>query len=245
VSSAVPGEGKSTVVRNLALAFRETGKRVAVVEGDLRDPKLAVMFGTVPGPGLTEVLRHDSELADVTIEVGAALPGFDELVRIDAEPRTAAEGKPANGSSGRNGHAATARGGTVTLLLRGARPANPPAVLASDRLREVLDDLRDAYDVVLIDSAPLLAVTDTVALLRYADAAIFVSRLGVTTRETAKRLNEVLGRVPDVHLLGVVANDLSRLDAAGYGYGYGYGYGPYTDTPPAASNGAARPKQTA
>jgi len=109
----------------------------------------------------------------------------------------------------------------------------------------VLDDLRDAYDVVLIDSAPLLAVTDTVSLLRYADAAVFVSRLGVTTRETAKRLNEVLARVPDVHLLGVVANDLSRLDAAGYGYGYGYGYGPYNDPPPAASNGAARPKQTA
>ena len=133
----------------------------------------------------------------------------------------------------------------MTLLLRGARPANPPAVLASDRLRDVLDELRDAHDVVLIDSAPLLAVTDTVSLLRYADAAIFVSRLGVTTRETAKRLNEVLARVPDVHLLGVVANDLSRLDAAGYGYGYGYGYGPNTDTPPAASNGAVRPKQTA
>ena len=119
----------------------------------------------------------------------------------------------------------------MTLLLRGARPANPPAVLASDRLRDVLDELRDAHDVVLIDSAPLLTVTDTVPLLRYADAAIFVSRLGTTTRDTAKRLVEVLARVPDVHLLGVVANDLSRLEAAGYGYSQVLG-GSRDDSPP-------------
>jgi Mrp family chromosome partitioning ATPase len=76
--------------------------------------------------------------------------------------------------------------------------------------------------VVLIDSAPVLAVADTVPLLRYADAVVFVGRLGITTRDTAKRLREFLTRVPDVNLLGLVANDLSRLGAGAYGYGYGY-----------------------
>jgi Mrp family chromosome partitioning ATPase/capsular polysaccharide biosynthesis protein len=219
VSSATPGEGKSTVVRNLALAFRETGKRVAVVECDLRHPALGKLFGVAPGPGFTEILSQDASLEDTTVRVAAALPGFDELIRLDVERSMPANGS--NGNGGGNGH--RAHGGAVTLLLSGSRPANPPAVLASERVAHVLDRLRETNDVVLIDSAPLLAVTDTVPLLRYADAAIFVGRLGLTTRDTAKRLAGFLERIPDVNLLGVVANDLSQFEAAGYGYGYGYG----------------------
>jgi Mrp family chromosome partitioning ATPase/capsular polysaccharide biosynthesis protein len=216
VSSAMPGEGKSTVVRNLALAFQEAGKRVAVVEGDLRHPALAALFGAPPGGrGFTDVLRHEATLDDVTVRVGAAMPGIDDLLQLD---RGRAGG--ANGNGNGNGQS-----GAVTLLLSGARPANPPAVLASERVAEVLDRLRDQHDIVLIDSAPLLAVTDTVPLLRYADAALIVCRLGVTTRDTAKRLAEFLERIPDLDVLGIVANDLSHFEATGYGYGYGYGYG--------------------
>lgn len=116
----------------------------------------------------------------------------------------------------------------MTLVLGGARPANPPAVLASERLTEVLDELRSSHDLILIDSAPVLAVSDTVPLLRYADATVIVGRLGVTKRDTAKRLREFLGRVPDMNWLGVVANDLPRSEAGSYGYGY-YGM----DEPPA------------
>jgi Mrp family chromosome partitioning ATPase len=90
---------------------------------------------------------------------------------------------------------------------------------------DVLGELRDRYDLVVIDSAPVLAVTDTVPLLRYADAAVFVGRVNVTTRDTVKRLTEFLARVPDLNVLGVVANDLSKSEAGVYGYGYGY-YGP-------------------
>jgi Mrp family chromosome partitioning ATPase len=110
----------------------------------------------------------------------------------------------------------------------GPRPANPPAVLGSDRAAEVLDELRERFDIVLIDSAPVLAVTDTVPLLRYADATLFVGRFKVTSRDTVKRLHDFLARVPNVHVMGVVANELSRFDASSYGYGYGY-YGPYSD----------------
>jgi Mrp family chromosome partitioning ATPase/capsular polysaccharide biosynthesis protein len=216
VSSAMPGEGKSTVVRNLALAYRETGKRVAVVDLDLRHPSLPRMFGVLPGPGVTDVLRHEADLDQVTLEVGSPLPAIDDLVGADAPPVNAR-----NGTNGRNGD--QSHGAPITLLLSGARPANPPAVLASERVIEVLNELRERHDVVLIDSAPVLAVTDTVPLLRYADAALFVGRIGVTTRDTVKRLNEFLARVPDLNVLGAVANDLSRLDAGAYGYGYGYG----------------------
>jgi Mrp family chromosome partitioning ATPase/capsular polysaccharide biosynthesis protein len=241
VSSAVPGEGKSTVVRNLALAFRETGKSVAVVGGDLRHPTLGALFGAYSDAGLAEVLTHDARLSEVTMQVATALPGLDELVRVaggkeaPSKANGAGNGRAARiaarkaASAGANG-ALAEKPGSLTLLLSGARPANPPAVLASARAVEVLNELREQHDVVLIDSAPLLAVTDTVPLLRYADAAIFVGRLGFTTRDTAKRLIEFLDRIPDVELLGIVANDLSQLDASGYGYGYGYGGYGYGDT---------------
>jgi Mrp family chromosome partitioning ATPase/capsular polysaccharide biosynthesis protein len=216
VSSAMPGEGKSTVVRNLALAFRETGKRVALVDLDLRHPALGGLFGAPFGAGMTDVLRQEISLDDALLEVSVNLPALDELM----EARTAnvvAHG--ANGSNGHNGGVGTAD--HISLLLGGARPANPPAVLASDAVVEVLNELRDRNDVVLIDSAPVLAVADTVPLLRYADAALFVGRLGVTSRDTVRHLNEFLARVPDLNVLGVVANDLSRLEAGAYGYGYG------------------------
>jgi Mrp family chromosome partitioning ATPase len=217
VSSAMPGEGKSTVVRNLALAFRESGKSVAIVDLDLRHPALAPLFGAGPGPGMTDVLRHGAELDAAALEIGVALPEF-EAVLPEVE-RVGAVSAP-DGANGSNG--SRAFGMHVTLLLSGGRTTNPPVVLASERLVEVLDELRNEHDIVLIDSAPVLAVTDTVPLLRYADAALFVGRLDVTTRDTAKRLMEFLSRVPDFNLLGIVANDLSRQDAGAYGYGYGY-----------------------
>jgi len=231
VSSAMPGEGKSTVVRNLALAFRETGRRVAVLDLDLRHQTLAERFAVAGGAGITEVLRHEAELDDVLRPVGVGVPAVDELLDerlalIEAKSRNG-HGGAANGNG--NGKVVDASG--FALVLGGARPANPAAVLASERVREVLDELRERYDIVLIDTAPVLAVTDTVPLLRCADAAMFVGRLGVTTRDTAKRLTEFLARMPDLNLLGVVANDLSRLEAGAY-YGYGYGYGADEPAPP-------------
>jgi Mrp family chromosome partitioning ATPase/capsular polysaccharide biosynthesis protein len=214
VSSAVPGEGKSTVVRNLALAFQESGKRVAVVDLDLRHPALAGLFGVPLARGVTDVLRSEAKLEDVTLGIDTGLPTFDDFIEANGATR-----------NGTNGHRGGRPNTGVTLVLGGATPANPPAVLASHRLTEILDDLRSRYDIVLIDSAPLLAVSDTVPLLRYADAALFVGRLGVTTRDTAKRLTELVARVPDVTVLGVIANDLSRFEAGTYGYAYGYGYG--------------------
>lgn len=240
ISSAMPGEGKSTVVRNLALAFRESGKSVAVIDLDLRHPALGPLFGAAIGPGMTDVLRHGAELDEAALDVRVALPAFDELLRDTAQVPSTSPSESTNGSNGFGAYQSH-----VTLLLSGGRPANPPAVLASGRLVEVLDELRDRHDVVLIDSAPVLAVTDTVPLLRYADAALFVGRLDVTTRDTAKRLMEFLTRVPGVNLLGIVANDLSRHEAGAYGYGYGYrAY----EEPKAGSRGrrraAKRAKQT-
>ena len=222
ITSAIPGEGKSTVVRNLALAFCESGKRVAVVDLDLRNPSLRTLLGVPAGTGFTDVLRGRASLDDAIVKVPTSLPTLEEFVPVGR----------VNGADGHNGSNGSGFNGQppedlyISFLRTGPKPANPPSVLGSDRAFEVLGELRDRFDVVLIDSAPVLAVTDTVPLLRHADATVFVGRFSVTSRDTVKRLHDFLGRVPDVNVLGVVANELSRMDASSYGYGYGY-YGPY------------------
>ena len=252
VSSAMPGEGKSTVVRNLALAFRETGKRVVVVDLDLRHPSLHLKFGCAPSLGITEVLRHEVSLDDAISSIGVGLdpmaafmlrkPNGDKgLPGGGPEPESAPGNAGGNGTNGTGANGRHAPDADVALLSSGAKPANPAVVLASDRLIEVLDELKARFDIVLIDTAPVLAVSDTVPLLRYADAALFVGRLDFTTRDTARRLIEFLPRVPDLNVLGIVANDLSRGDAAGYGYGYGYGS--YGDQHDGDGDGPARSRQ--
>jgi Mrp family chromosome partitioning ATPase/capsular polysaccharide biosynthesis protein len=234
VSSAMPGEGKSTVVRNLALAFREAGKTVVVVDLDLRHPTMGENFDRSSDVGVTDVLRHQVDLDDAVISVGVGLDPLAAFMLAKSEGRDPDEARelvrsarPGNGNGkGDRPHA------EIGLLLSGARPANPTVVLASERVIEVLDELKERYEIVLIDSAPVLAVSDTVPLLRYADAALFVGRLQLTTRDTARRLMDFVRRVPDLNLLGIVANDLSRMDATGYGYGYGYrSYGDEADAP--------------
>lgn len=113
---------------------------------------------------------------------------------------------------------------TISVLLAGTHPPNPATMLESARVVEVLDRLGATHDVVILDSAPLLTVTDSVPLIRYSDAALVVGRVGQTTRENARRMTAFLKRMPEARVLGVVANDFSER-GAGYGYGYGYGYG--------------------
>jgi polysaccharide biosynthesis transport protein len=88
----------------------------------------------------------------------------------------------------------------------------------------LLDEIADMHDVVLIDSAPVLPVSDTVPLLSLADGVILVARLGHTTRGAAKRAVDVVRRSSDARLLGVVVNDTDHSDAQhGYEY-YHYGF---------------------
>lgn len=218
VVSAIPGEGKSTVVRNLAIAMAEAGKRVVVVEADLRRPMQSGLFGLPAGPGFTEVLTGAATLSEVLRSVPARARGIDTLSRIEA-------GVPSVAS--RNGHPGDSGEAAIFVLLAGARPPNPATVLESVRTLEILDELSATHDIVILDSAPMLSVTDSVPLIRYADAAILVGRLSLTTRDSVRRMTAFLERVPDTRVLGIIANDLSELDSGSYGYGDHYGYGGY------------------
>jgi polysaccharide biosynthesis transport protein len=216
VISAVSGEGKSTVVRNLALAYAEAGLRVVIVEGDVRRPIQTEMLNAGPGPGLTNVLAQELPLSDAVRSVPYG------------SKRSVAESLPArvpDVASGGVSLAETngAHEGGLWLLSSGPEPPNPPVVLGSERMSSMLDELREQFDIVLVDSAPLLVVSDAVPLIGNADGTIIIGRLNETFRDATRRVRDVVARIPDANILGVVANEVSSRDyATGYRY-YGYG----------------------
>lgn len=212
VISANSGEGKSTVIRNLALTYREWGLSVAVVEADLRRPTLSSAFGvSSDAGGLTAVLTGDCALEAALIDIEFDVTRLEYLDRIR-------EAAPA----GVRGGETSTQSGRLVLLPSGAMPPNPQAVLAADRTRQILGWFTDRFDVVLIDTPPLLAVSDAVPLLALADGVILISRLGATDRTSARRVTAAAQLDPDVSILGVVANDITFQPGTGYGYGYGY-----------------------
>lgn len=211
VSSAVPGEGKTTVVRNLALTYREAGLRVAIVETDLRRPGLAPTLGLDKEPGVTEVISGDADLTEALQSIHVR----------DSEPAAMAVGAAGAGATNGDEARVDAEGGLVALT-SGQRPANPPAVLSSARLREILDELSGMFDLVIIDTPPVLAVSDAVPLFSYADGVLLVIRMELTTRDAARRTVDLLGRIPDARILGMVANEVDDR-AIGGGYAY-YAY---------------------
>jgi Mrp family chromosome partitioning ATPase/capsular polysaccharide biosynthesis protein len=266
VTSAVPREGKSTITRNLALAYREAGLNVCVIDADLRRPGLAELLNGPMVPGLTDVVVGDATLADVLNRTEGDPRGLRTLTRLAARPHAArptsdkmsdvssfewppppaeADDQPPVGRSAldpgsplrpaRTGARSTSLDaltesdpasesgvGSLVVLPSGPEPANPPVVLGSDQMRSILATLAEHFDIILIDTSPVLAVSDAVPLLSIADGVIVVSRLGMTTTDAAEHLVAQIRRIPGANLLGVVANDVHGRDPGAKTSRYGY-----------------------
>jgi capsular exopolysaccharide synthesis family protein len=172
VTSPASGDGKTTIARNLGLAVGETGKRVLLVDADLRRPRLHQLFGLPDCEGLGELLCADSPIDRDT-----------SLARsVQATPIPGVSILPAGSNS-----------------LRGAR------LLHSARMAVLLERLRGEFDMVVVDTPPVIAVPDARALGRLADGVILVIRAGHTTLESAMAARE---RFADdgTRVLGTVLN---------------------------------------
>jgi succinoglycan biosynthesis transport protein ExoP len=111
----------------------------------------------------------------------------------------------------------------LTLLPAGPIPPNPAELLNGDQVREIFGRLRDQFDLVLVDSPPVLPVTDAAILSQYADATLMLAAAGQTRRADLHRAAEKLDQVGTA-ILGIVLNKVTRQTSREYGYGYGYGY---------------------
>jgi polysaccharide biosynthesis transport protein len=215
VTSAGPREGKSTVVRNLALAYRESGANVAIIDADLRRPSMNRVLPVEREPGLIDVLTGRESLDDALQTADVHVEDMDTLIRLYSQ----------NGNG--NGHGTRdGRGdmGQLAVLTAGQTPANPPAVLAAERMRLLLHGVADRFDIVLVDTPPMLAFGDAVPLVSEVDGVIVVARLGTTTSDAARRLMARLERIPNANILGVVANDVGKRAQTQRTYAYHYGY---------------------
>ena len=197
VTSASQQDGKTTVTTQLALAVARAGKRVIVVDADLRHPQVCARLGMVaPEVGLAALLVDDAVLADVLME-------FPIDVEIE--------------------------GGCLMILPAGMPPPNPSELLSSQNMRELLTRLEEQCDLVLVDTAAVLAVSDALPLLPAASGVLLVARMKRSTRDAVRRLQRVVAKASG-QLLGVVATGASVDRGLG-----GYTYEVY-----AASNGGGR-----
>jgi capsular exopolysaccharide synthesis family protein len=204
ITSAAPGQGKTTVAANLALAIARSGATTIVLEGDLRRPRLDDAFDVhAQGPGLTSVLVGAVDLDEAIIDVTTPTPVATDGVSSDRE-------------------------GRLSILPSGPLPPNPSELLSSLQMTKLLDRLALAYDYVLIDSPPVLAVADALELARIVDGVVVVARRDRATRDEAREIRALVERL-GINLLGVVFTDVAA--ASGY-YGYGrYGYGGRPEAP--------------
>lgn len=187
IASALKGEGKTTVAVNLAMAFASFGKRVILVDTDLRKPDLENRLGLGRSTGVSDILAGTSSVEDAL---------------IDIQPY---------------GHA-------LRVLPAGPVPPNPSALIGSLRMASLLDELGDDADLVILDTTPLLMVSDAFPLLDKVSGVLALARLDKTPRDAIRRMVHITTSA-GAQVLGMVATDGKRRRATGYGYGYGYGSG--------------------
>jgi Mrp family chromosome partitioning ATPase/capsular polysaccharide biosynthesis protein len=202
VTSGLPEEGKSTVAMALAGAAAVAGKRTLLVECDLRRPCFADRLGLDPEPGLTDYLVGQAEPADVLQVVKLISPSS---VNGDQEPmRTEGAEEQAN----------------LVCITAGSAAPLPAELLGSDRFSSFLSKVSTAYDLVVLDTSPILSVVDALELVPQVDALVVCVRLARTTREEARAAREALAHVPG-RPTGVVVTGVRPDDESYYGYHYG------------------------
>jgi polysaccharide biosynthesis transport protein len=190
VTSSVPKDGKTMTSINVAIVLAQQGKRVLLVDADMRRPTMHTAFGLTGKIGLSNILAGGVKAS--------------EAIQAVAQPN-------------------------LFVLHAGQVPPHPSELLSSSLMRELLKKWREEYDHVIIDSPPVITVTDAVLLSVEADAVLLVVRSGQTTVAHVRRTRNLLRSVK-ARLLGVVMNaaDLASPDYYYYGAKHGY-YSEYSN----------------
>ncbi|WP_028587955.1 GumC family protein [Desulfocurvus vexinensis] len=185
VTSATPQEGKTVVSVNLAVSMAQAGKRVLLVGADLRKPMVSEAFGVDLSPGLTDILLGNYFWRDAIKTITDLMLGEMGIDDVMANPGL----------------------DNLHLITAGTTYANPSELIESKLLGEFLAEVRREYDVVVLDTAPILSTADLSVLGTLVDGVLLVYRVGGVSRELLRRAAGELVRVRS-NLLGVVLNGM-------------------------------------
>jgi capsular exopolysaccharide synthesis family protein len=184
ITSALPGEGKSTAAMLLAASSASAGKRTVLLDCDLRQQSTSEAFRNTQQPGVSELTRGTVELMDV----------------ITKDPVT-----------------------KIYMIPAGFMVPNAADLLMSQRMRDLIAELRDEFDYIVMDTSPLLPVVDALALATVADKVLVIVEWGQTSRLSISEAFKVLR--PEAHrVAGIVLNKVDLNQLQGYGYRGGYHY---------------------
>ena len=187
-TSSAMSEGKSTVSANVAVTWAQAGKKVLLIDADLRRPTIHATFRTLNIDGVTTILIGKDEAGAVV-----------EETFVD----------------------------NLSVITSGPIPPNPSELLNSKRMANLLNWARENYDIIVLDTPPVLAVSDVQVLVPKTDGVDVVANMGKTLKGDLRRTVEVL-KLANAKILGSVERVKAKHGDRGYGYGYGYGYGTNT-----------------
>jgi polysaccharide biosynthesis transport protein len=179
VTSASPGEGKTMTAKNLAVSVAQQGKRVLILDADIRRPadKKGVEFSG--REGLSTMLSGDT-----------ASP---KMFQVDGMPN-------------------------LFVMPGGSVPTNPSELLSSAKMRKMIAELRNQFDLIVIDTPPVLPVVDALILSELSDSALLVGRQGVTPQASLKRAYQMLASRMPKSAIGIVLNGVTMNSDAYHTY---------------------------
>jgi Mrp family chromosome partitioning ATPase len=206
-TSSSMGEGKSTVTCNFAMMAAQIGKRVLLIDGDLRKPTVNKIFGIKREPGLSDIILgnyHWNEVIKTDTDIMMGEMGMEDITTV---------------SPGIN---------NLNIITAGLSAPNSAEILNSSRMSEIISQMQEAYDLVIFDCSPVLPSTDAVILSAKVDAVVMVYQVGKIARGALRRAKSQIDNAK-VDVVGVVLNCLKAETSGDYGqhdhYGYSYSYG--------------------
>ncbi|MBI2217743.1 MAG: polysaccharide biosynthesis tyrosine autokinase [Candidatus Rokubacteria bacterium] len=191
-------EGKTTTIVNLALTMAQAGQKVLLVGANLRRPSIYRFFGIEREPGLSDVLLGRIDWHDAVRGVADILMGRFEMEDIMASPGL----------------------DNLHIVEAGATPANPSELISTRAMSDFITGARAEYDIVLIDSPPVLPVTDAAIVSRMVDGVLLIYQAGKVGRLVLRRAKVQLEAV-GAKVWGIVLNDV-HTEIAGYQYTHYY-----------------------
>ena len=184
ITSTMPEEGKSWVSANLAVVFAQTGKKVLLIDTDMRRGRQANIFNQDTYEGLSNYLSE--------------IDGEQDIHKYIYETEVE----------------------NLNIITAGLTPPNPSELLCSDKMKKMLEKLKEEYDLIILDGTPSSIVTDSVIISKYADSTIIVTAYKKTKREDVKRLKQEIENVGG-KVMGCILNKTKNKNKK-YENGYYY-----------------------